>query len=108
MMTFITIIPLYTYPLFIAVHIKDLLFTHDGNKTFIHTLVNFEKIRMITVQVSRIMAMHSAPLQRDPSVNAAHADAATMYVRNPPIVTDVNRLQEMVSQLKDAGGPDAI
>uniref|UniRef100_A0A8C8E3G3 Rap guanine nucleotide exchange factor 4a n=1 Tax=Oryzias sinensis TaxID=183150 RepID=A0A8C8E3G3_9TELE len=45
---------------FMPLLIKDMTFTHEGNKTFIDNLVNFEKMRMIakTVKIVRYYCKH--------------------------------------------------
>uniref|UniRef100_A0A665WXL7 Rap guanine nucleotide exchange factor 4 n=1 Tax=Echeneis naucrates TaxID=173247 RepID=A0A665WXL7_ECHNA len=46
---------------FMPLLIKDMTFTHEGNKTFIDNLVNFEKMRMIANTVKIVRYCRSQP-----------------------------------------------
>ncbi|KAG8191865.1 hypothetical protein JTE90_019800 [Oedothorax gibbosus] len=57
---------------------KDLTFIHLGNDTFVDSLVNFEKLRMIAKEVRQLMNMCSAPydLFSMLEIGGAHPTAA--------------------------------
>uniref|UniRef100_H3BIN0 Rap guanine nucleotide exchange factor 3 n=1 Tax=Latimeria chalumnae TaxID=7897 RepID=H3BIN0_LATCH len=46
---------------FIPLLLKDMTFVHDGNKTYLENLVNFEKMRMIATTVRIIQHCRSQP-----------------------------------------------
>ncbi|CAM9537424.1 unnamed protein product [Lampetra fluviatilis] len=54
---------------FMPLLMKDMTFTHEGNKTFIDSLVNFEKMHMIaeTVRTVRVCRSRSFSKRRTPS-----------------------------------------
>ncbi|CAJ0967861.1 unnamed protein product [Ranitomeya imitator] len=47
--------------------IKDMTFTHEGNKTFIDHLINFEKMRMIANTVRTMRYCRSMPFSQTPN-----------------------------------------
>uniref|UniRef100_A0A8C5N7U9 Rap guanine nucleotide exchange factor 4 n=1 Tax=Gouania willdenowi TaxID=441366 RepID=A0A8C5N7U9_GOUWI len=49
---------------FMPLLIKDMTFTHEGNKTFIDNLVNFEKMRMIANTVKIVRHCRSQPFSK--------------------------------------------
>uniref|UniRef100_A0A673AMW7 Rap guanine nucleotide exchange factor 4 n=1 Tax=Sphaeramia orbicularis TaxID=375764 RepID=A0A673AMW7_9TELE len=49
---------------FMPLLIKDMTFTHEGNKTFIDNLVNFEKARMIANTVKIVRHCRSQPFSK--------------------------------------------
>uniref|UniRef100_A0A8C9VH41 Rap guanine nucleotide exchange factor 4 n=1 Tax=Scleropages formosus TaxID=113540 RepID=A0A8C9VH41_SCLFO len=49
---------------FMPLLIKDMTFTHEGNKTFIDNMVNFEKMRMIANTVRIVRYCRSQPFSR--------------------------------------------
>ncbi|XP_005921554.1 rap guanine nucleotide exchange factor 4 isoform X1 [Haplochromis burtoni] len=80
---------------FMPLLIKDMTFTHEGNKTFIDSLVNFEKMRMIanTVKIVRYCrSQRFSPESPLPSKN--HPDAWT-YIRQLNVIDN----QRMLTQL---------
>uniref|UniRef100_A0AAX7T4S9 Rap guanine nucleotide exchange factor (GEF) 4 n=2 Tax=Astatotilapia calliptera TaxID=8154 RepID=A0AAX7T4S9_ASTCA len=80
---------------FMPLLIKDMTFTHEGNKTFIDSLVNFEKMRMIanTVKIVRYCrSQRFSPESPLPSKN--HPDVWT-YIRQLNVIDN----QRMLTQL---------
>ena len=75
-------------------YLKDLLFTHDGNRTFVNKLVNLEKFKMIGNQVRQLVALSSIPYEADVSPKGQEARA---YIRSPIVITNVGKLANMCS-----------
>ena len=78
-----------------AVYLKDLLFTQDGNKTFINKLINLEKFKMIANQVRQITALSSVPYEAEDSAKGRETKE---YIRNPIVVPDIMKLSQMSSE----------
>ncbi|XP_028292486.1 rap guanine nucleotide exchange factor 4 isoform X2 [Gouania willdenowi] len=66
---------------FMPLLIKDMTFTHEGNKTFIDNLVNFEKMRMIANTVKIVRHCRSQPFSPDPPVASKNHPDVWTYVR---------------------------
>jgi Rap guanine nucleotide exchange factor 4 len=79
----------------LAVYLKDLLFTQDGNKTFINKLINLEKFKMISNQVRQITALSTIPYEGDDSPKGLEA---RQYIKNPIVIPDIMKLSQMCSE----------
>uniref|UniRef100_A0A3Q0QSE6 Rap guanine nucleotide exchange factor 4 n=1 Tax=Amphilophus citrinellus TaxID=61819 RepID=A0A3Q0QSE6_AMPCI len=80
---------------FMPLLIKDMTFTHEGNKTFIDNLVNFEKMRMIANTVKIVRYCRSQRFgPESPLPNKNHPDVWT-YVRQLNVIDN----QRMLTQL---------
>jgi len=78
--------------------LKDLLFTHDGNKTFINGMVNFEKFKLIANQVRQIVALKSIPYERD---DTPRGKLTREYVKNPVVIMDIAKLTSMANEYQN-------
>uniref|UniRef100_A0A8C9ZEW4 Rap guanine nucleotide exchange factor 4 n=1 Tax=Sander lucioperca TaxID=283035 RepID=A0A8C9ZEW4_SANLU len=72
---------------FMPLLIKDMTFTHEGNKTFIDYLVNFEKMRMIANTVKIVRYCRSQPFSEYSS-----------SLKNPEVRTYVRQLNVIDNQ----------
>ncbi|XP_075465169.1 rap guanine nucleotide exchange factor 4 isoform X4 [Ascaphus truei] len=80
--------------------IKDMTFTHDGNKTFIDSLVNFEKMRMIANTVRTMRYCRSLPFNLEASLaNKNHQDVRN-YVRQFNVIDNQRILSQMSHRLE--------
>ncbi|XP_073489981.1 rap guanine nucleotide exchange factor 4 isoform X3 [Aquarana catesbeiana] len=80
--------------------IKDMTFTHEGNKTFIDNLINFEKMRMIANTVRTMRYCRSVPFSPDASlVNKNHQDVRN-YVRQFNVIDNQRILSQMSHRLE--------
>ncbi|XP_068602549.1 rap guanine nucleotide exchange factor 4 [Brachionichthys hirsutus] len=80
---------------FMPLLIKDMTFTHEGNKTFIDNLVNFEKMRMIANTVKLLRYCRSQPFSPDsPLVSKNHPEVRT-YVRQLHVIDNQRTLTQL-------------
>uniref|UniRef100_A0A8C5Q7U9 Rap guanine nucleotide exchange factor 4 n=1 Tax=Leptobrachium leishanense TaxID=445787 RepID=A0A8C5Q7U9_9ANUR len=80
--------------------IKDMTFTHDGNKTYIDGLVNFEKMRMIGNTVRTMRYCRSLPFNPEASLaNKNHQDVRN-YVRQFNVIDNQRTLSQMSHRLE--------
>uniref|UniRef100_A0A3B4VGG6 Rap guanine nucleotide exchange factor 4 n=1 Tax=Seriola dumerili TaxID=41447 RepID=A0A3B4VGG6_SERDU len=80
---------------FMPLLIKDMTFTHDGNKTFIDNLVNFEKMRMIANTVKIVRYCRSQPFSPDsPLASKNHPEVQT-YVRQLKVIDNQRTLTQL-------------
>ncbi|XP_053326480.1 rap guanine nucleotide exchange factor 4 [Spea bombifrons] len=80
--------------------IKDMTFTHEGNKTFIDNLVNFEKMRMISNTLRTVRYCRSLPFSPDASLaNKNHQDMRN-YVRQFNVIDNQRTLSQMSHRLE--------
>uniref|UniRef100_A0A4W3IRH4 Rap guanine nucleotide exchange factor 4 n=1 Tax=Callorhinchus milii TaxID=7868 RepID=A0A4W3IRH4_CALMI len=82
---------------FMPLLIKDMTFTHEGNKTFIDNLVNFEKMHMIgntirTVRYCRSQSFNSI-------ANKNHQDVR-VYVRQLNVIDNQRTLSQLSHRLE--------
>ncbi|XP_048340116.1 rap guanine nucleotide exchange factor 4 isoform X2 [Sphaerodactylus townsendi] len=85
---------------FMPLLIKDMTFTHDGNKTFIDSLVNFEKMRMISNTIKTVKFCRSQPFSPDASLaNKNHQDVRS-YVRQLSVIDNQRTLSQMSHRLE--------
>ncbi|KAJ6660759.1 hypothetical protein lerEdw1_017385 [Lerista edwardsae] len=85
---------------FMPLLIKDMTFTHEGNKTFIDSLVNFEKMRMISNTVRTVKFCRSQPFSPDASLaNKNHQDVRS-YVRQLSVIDNQRTLSQMSHRLE--------
>ncbi|XP_033023913.1 rap guanine nucleotide exchange factor 4 isoform X2 [Lacerta agilis] len=85
---------------FMPLLIKDMTFIHEGNKTFIDNLVNFEKMRMISKTVRAVKFCRSQPFNPDASlVNKNHQDVRS-YVRQLSVIDNQRTLSQMSHRLE--------
>ncbi|XP_053554426.1 rap guanine nucleotide exchange factor 4-like [Bombina bombina] len=75
--------------------IKDMTFTHEGNKTFIDNLVNFEKMRMIANTVRTMRYCRSLSFNPDPSLANKNHQEVRNYVRQFNVIDNQRTLSQM-------------
>ncbi|XP_054642618.1 rap guanine nucleotide exchange factor 4 isoform X2 [Dunckerocampus dactyliophorus] len=80
---------------FMPLLIKDMTFTHEGNKTFIDNLVNFEKMRMIANTVKIVRYCRSQPFSPEsPQANKNHSEVRR-YVRHFSVIDSQRTLTQL-------------
>ncbi|XP_068560629.1 rap guanine nucleotide exchange factor 4 isoform X1 [Cebidichthys violaceus] len=80
---------------FMPLLIKDMTFTHEGNKTFIDYLVNFEKMRMIANTLKIVRYCRSQPFSPDsPLASKNHPEVRT-YVRQLKVIDNQRTLTQL-------------
>uniref|UniRef100_A0A8C4IWY5 Rap guanine nucleotide exchange factor 4a n=1 Tax=Dicentrarchus labrax TaxID=13489 RepID=A0A8C4IWY5_DICLA len=80
---------------FMPLLIKDMTFTHEGNKTCIDNLVNFEKMRMIANTVKILRYCRSQPFSPDsPLASKNHPEVRT-YVRQLNVIDNQRTLTQL-------------
>ncbi|XP_076026192.1 rap guanine nucleotide exchange factor 4 isoform X2 [Genypterus blacodes] len=85
---------------FMPLLIKDMTFTHEGNKTFIDSLVNFEKMRMIANTVKIVRYCRSQPFSPDsPQANKNHPEVRS-YVRQLSVMDNQRTLTQLSHSLE--------
>uniref|UniRef100_A0A673ALJ4 Rap guanine nucleotide exchange factor 4 n=1 Tax=Sphaeramia orbicularis TaxID=375764 RepID=A0A673ALJ4_9TELE len=83
---------------FMPLLIKDMTFTHEGNKTFIDNLVNFEKARMIANTVKIVRHCRSQPFN-SPVANKNHPEVRG-YVRHLNVIDNQRTLTQLSHRLE--------
>ncbi|XP_076858904.1 rap guanine nucleotide exchange factor 4 isoform X3 [Brachyhypopomus gauderio] len=85
---------------FMPLLIKDMTFTHEGNKTFIDSLVNFEKMRMIANTVRIMRYCRSQPFNFEaPQATKNHQDVRS-YVRQISVIDNQRILSQLSQKLE--------
>uniref|UniRef100_A0A8C3KK17 Rap guanine nucleotide exchange factor 4 n=1 Tax=Calidris pygmaea TaxID=425635 RepID=A0A8C3KK17_9CHAR len=85
---------------FMPLLIKDMTFTHEGNKTFTDNLVNFEKMRMIANTVRTVKFCRSQSFNPDAALaNKNHQDVRS-YVRQLNVIDNQRTLSQMSHRLE--------
>ncbi|KAM6174271.1 rap guanine nucleotide exchange factor 4 isoform 10-T10 [Erethizon dorsatum] len=85
---------------FMPLLIKDMTFTHEGNKTFTDNLVNFEKMRMIANTAKTVRYYRSQPFSPDAAqANKNHQDVRS-YVRQLNVIDNQRTLSQMSHRLE--------
>ncbi|XP_060944143.1 rap guanine nucleotide exchange factor 4 [Limanda limanda] len=85
---------------FMPLLIKDMTFTHEGNRTFIDNLVNFEKMRMIANTVKIVRHCRSQPFSPDsPLASKTHPEVRT-YVRQLNVIDNQRTLTQLSHELE--------
>ncbi|XP_078408215.1 rap guanine nucleotide exchange factor 4 isoform X2 [Cetorhinus maximus] len=85
---------------FMPLLIKDMTFTHEGNKTFSDQLVNFEKVHMIGNTVRTARHCRSQPFNPDSSLaNKNHQDVRA-YVRQLNVIDNQRTLSQLSHRLE--------
>uniref|UniRef100_A0A665WWY1 Rap guanine nucleotide exchange factor 4 n=1 Tax=Echeneis naucrates TaxID=173247 RepID=A0A665WWY1_ECHNA len=80
---------------FMPLLIKDMTFTHEGNKTFIDNLVNFEKMRMIANTVKIVRYCRSQPFNPvSPLASKSHPEVQS-YVRQLNVIDNQRTLTQL-------------
>ncbi|KAJ8012766.1 hypothetical protein DPEC_G00046280 [Dallia pectoralis] len=85
---------------FMPLLIKDMTFTHDGNKTFTDSLVNFEKMRMIANTVRIVQYCRSLPFSAEPSQTSKNHPDVRSYVRQLTVIDNQRTLSQLSQRLE--------
>ncbi|XP_040912381.1 rap guanine nucleotide exchange factor 4 isoform X2 [Toxotes jaculatrix] len=80
---------------FMPLLIKDMTFTHEGNKTFIDNLVNFEKMRMIANTVKIVRYCRSQPFSPDSPLASKNHPEVWTYVRQLNVIDNQRTLTQL-------------
>ncbi|XP_072253139.1 rap guanine nucleotide exchange factor 4 isoform X2 [Leuresthes tenuis] len=80
---------------FMPLLIKDMTFTHEGNKTFIDNLVNFEKMRMIANTVKIVRYCRSQTFSPDSPLASKHHPDVWTYVRQLSAIDNQRTLTQL-------------
>ncbi|KAK7066124.1 Rap guanine nucleotide exchange factor 4 [Halocaridina rubra] len=71
---------------------KDMTFTHEGNKTKLDGLVNFEKMHMLAQTLRTIRYCRSRPLALELPLVPKNESEIRFYVRNLQVIDNQRRL----------------
>ncbi|XP_033842649.1 rap guanine nucleotide exchange factor 4 isoform X1 [Periophthalmus magnuspinnatus] len=85
---------------FMPLLIKDMTFTHEGNKTFIDNLVNFEKMRMIANTVKIVRYCRSQPFSPDSPVAGKNHPEVRNYIRHLNVIDNQRTLTQLSHRLE--------
>ncbi|XP_055005379.1 rap guanine nucleotide exchange factor 4 isoform X5 [Boleophthalmus pectinirostris] len=85
---------------FMPLLIKDMTFTHEGNKTFIDNLVNFEKMRMIANTVKIVRYCRSQPFSPDSPVAGKNHPEVRNYIRHLNVMDNQRTLTQLSHRLE--------
>ncbi|KAM6178341.1 rap guanine nucleotide exchange factor 4 [Rhynchocyon petersi] len=85
---------------FMPLLIKDMTFTHEGNKTFIDNLVNFEKMRMIANTARTVRYCRSQPFNPDAAQATKNHQDVRSYVRQLNVIDNQRTLSQMSHRLE--------
>ncbi|XP_029315581.1 rap guanine nucleotide exchange factor 4 isoform X1 [Cottoperca gobio] len=85
---------------FMPLLIKDMTFTHEGNKTFIDYLVNFEKMRMIANTVKILRLCRSQPFSPDSPLASKNHPEVRSYVRQLNVIDNQRTLTQLSQGLE--------
>ncbi|CAL8370057.1 unnamed protein product [Arctogadus glacialis] len=80
---------------FMPLLIKDMTFTHEGNKTFVDNLVNFEKMRMIANTLRTVRRCRSLPFSPDSAQSARNHPEVRSYVRQLHVIDNQRTLSRL-------------
>uniref|UniRef100_A0A3Q3W2V7 Rap guanine nucleotide exchange factor 4 n=1 Tax=Mola mola TaxID=94237 RepID=A0A3Q3W2V7_MOLML len=85
---------------FMPLLLKDMTFTHEGNKTFTDNMVNYEKMRIIANTIRQVRHCRSQPFNPDicqPNKNQAEVRA---YVRKLCVIDNQRALTQLSYRLE--------
>ncbi|KAM3607993.1 uncharacterized protein V6R79_017323 [Siganus canaliculatus] len=80
---------------FMPLLIKDMTFTHEGNKTSIDNLVNFEKMRMIANTVKIVRYCRSQPFGPDSPLASKNQPDIRIYMRHLSVIDNQRTLTQL-------------
>uniref|UniRef100_H3D0J5 Rap guanine nucleotide exchange factor 4b n=1 Tax=Tetraodon nigroviridis TaxID=99883 RepID=H3D0J5_TETNG len=86
---------------FMPLLLKDMTFTHEGNKTFIDNMVNFEKMRIIANAIRQVRLCRSQPFT-DPDICQPNKNQAEVrgYVRKLCVIDNQRALTQLSYRLE--------
>jgi Rap guanine nucleotide exchange factor 4 len=85
---------------FMPLLMKDMTFTHEGNKTYFDGLVNFEKMHMIAQTLRAVRNFRSAHLDLDAPPNVKMTHDVRTYVRNLHVIDNQRLLTQLSHKLE--------
>ncbi|XP_038162563.1 rap guanine nucleotide exchange factor 4 isoform X1 [Cyprinodon tularosa] len=85
---------------FMPLMIKDMTFTHEGNKTFIDNLVNFEKMRMMAKTVKTMRYCRSQTFSPESPLAGKHHPDVWTYVRQLSVIDNQRTLSQLSHSLE--------
>uniref|UniRef100_A0A672TDF2 Rap guanine nucleotide exchange factor 4-like n=1 Tax=Sinocyclocheilus grahami TaxID=75366 RepID=A0A672TDF2_SINGR len=80
---------------FMPLLIKDMTFTHEGNKTFIDGLVNFEKMRLIANTIRAVRHCRSQLFNAEVSPASKNPQEVRNYVRQLNVIDNQRTLSQL-------------
>ncbi|XP_061579495.1 rap guanine nucleotide exchange factor 4 isoform X2 [Cololabis saira] len=80
---------------FMPLLIKDMTFTHEGNKTFVDSLVNFEKMRMMAKTLKIVRRCRSQTFSPDSPLAGKHHPDGWTYVRQFNVIDNQRTLTQL-------------
>ncbi|XP_071484074.1 rap guanine nucleotide exchange factor 4-like [Diadema antillarum] len=85
---------------FMPLLIKDMLFTHEGNKTYFEGLVNFEKMHLVASIMRVVKYCRSENFKLEPPPPVKNVKEIVNYVRNLQVIDNTKRLMQLSYQLE--------
>lgn len=79
---------------------KDMTFTHEGNRTFLEGLVNFEKMHMLAQTLRTIRYCRSKPLALEAPPVPKNESEIRVYVKNLQVIDNQRRLLSLSQRLE--------
>ncbi|XP_030846808.1 rap guanine nucleotide exchange factor 4 isoform X2 [Strongylocentrotus purpuratus] len=80
---------------FMPLLIKDMLFTHEGNKTYFEGLVNFEKMHLVASIMRVVKYCRSENFKLDSPPAVKNVKEIVSYVRNLQVIDNTKRLMQL-------------
>ncbi|XP_064614683.1 rap guanine nucleotide exchange factor 4-like [Liolophura sinensis] len=85
---------------FMPLLMKDMTFTHEGNKTYFDGLVNFEKMHMIAQTMRTVRFCRSQPLDLEYPPSTKPSSDVSSYVRNLQVIDNQRILTQLSHKLE--------
>ncbi|XP_070564764.1 rap guanine nucleotide exchange factor 4-like isoform X2 [Ptychodera flava] len=85
---------------FMPLLMKDMTFTHEGNKTYFDGLVNFEKMHMIASTIRTIKYCRSEAFRVEPPPAVKNVQEVRAYVRNLSVIDNQRTLTQLSHKLE--------
>ncbi|XP_021341628.1 rap guanine nucleotide exchange factor 4-like isoform X2 [Mizuhopecten yessoensis] len=85
---------------FMPLLMKDLTFTHEGNKTYFDGLVNFEKMHMIAQTMRTVRFCKSQQLDLEASTSLKLSSEVIEYIRNLHVIDNQRLLTQFSYKLE--------
>uniref|UniRef100_T1JAB1 Rap guanine nucleotide exchange factor 4 n=1 Tax=Strigamia maritima TaxID=126957 RepID=T1JAB1_STRMM len=89
---------------FMPLLIKDMTFTHEGNKTYYEGLVNFEKMHMLAQTLRTIRHCRSQPFHYDEALLTKNDLEIRQFLRNLSIIENPRILTQLSHKLEPRRG----
>uniref|UniRef100_A0AAY4ESN0 Rap guanine nucleotide exchange factor 4 n=1 Tax=Denticeps clupeoides TaxID=299321 RepID=A0AAY4ESN0_9TELE len=80
--------------------LKDMTFTHEGNKTFVDNLVNFEKMRLIANTIRTVRHCRSQAFNVEASPASKNPQEVRNYVRQLTVIDNQRTLSQLSFRLE--------